>query len=246
MERIHRSALITGAARRIGSAIAERLHGAGYNIIAHCRRSVSDAQALCERLNAARSGSARVLAIDLAQADSLDDFVRRAAAFWGGLDVLVNNASAFYPTAIGQTSETQWDELQDANLKAPFFLSQAALPWLRQGCGCIVNIADIHAMRGLPGYTAYSVSKAGLVSLTHCLAKELAPEVRVNAVAPGAILWPERAVSDEEKAGILARVPLQRAGSPDDIAKAVLYLVRDADYVTGQVLAVDGGRSLFN
>lgn len=246
MERIHRSALITGAARRIGAAIAERLHGAGYDIIVHYRRSASEALALCERLNAERPDSACTLPMDLARTDGLDDFVRRAAAFRGGLDVLVNNASAFYPTAIGQTSAAQWDELQDANLKAPFFLCQAALPWLRQRRGSIVNITDVHATRGLPGYAAYSVSKAGLVAMTHCLAKELAPEVRVNAVAPGAILWPERAASDGEKADILARVPLQRPGCPDDIAKAVLYLVRDADYVTGQVLAVDGGRSLFS
>lgn len=164
----------------------------------------------------------------------------------GRLGCVGQQRVGFYPTTVGQTSETEWDGLQDANLKAPYFLCQAALPWLRLRRGCIVNITDIHAMRGLPGYSAYSVSKAGLVALTQCLAKELAPELRVNAVAPGAILWPERPVGDDEKASILARVPLRRPGCPDDIAKAVLYLVRDADYVTGQVLAVDGGRSLFS
>lgn len=240
-----RSALITGAARRIGAAIAERLHGAGYNVVVHYCRSAHEARALCERLNGLRSDSAQALAMDLSQTDGLDDFVEQAAQRWGGLDVLVNNASVFFPTPFGQTQAAQWSELLDANLKAPFFLSQAALPWLAQRHGSIVNITDIHAQRGLAGFSVYSVSKAGLIALTHCLAKEMAPRVRVNAVAPGAILWPERPADESEQAEILARIPLQRAGHPDDIAKAVLYLVQDADYVTGQVLAVDGGRSVF-
>lgn len=241
-----RNALVTGAARRIGAAIATRLHKAGYKVIVHYHQSACEALALCERLNAARPDSAHALTMDLSQVDGPSDLARQAANHWGGLDVLVNNASAFYPTTFGQTSEAQWDTLLDANLKAPFFLCQAACLYLQQRHGSIVNITDIHADRGLPGFAAYSVSKAGLVAMTHCLAKELAPEVRVNAVAPGAILWPERLVGDAEKTEILARVPLQRPGCPDDIAKAVLYLVRDAGYVTGQVLAVDGGRSLFS
>lgn len=246
MELTGRSALVTGAARRVGAAIAESLHQAGCNLIIHHRHSADEAVALCDRLNCLRPDSARSLAFDLSQTSGLESFVRQAAECWGGLDVLVNNASVFYPTPFGRTSEAQWDDLHSANLKAPFFLSQAAFPWLRQNRGCIVNLTDIHATRGLPGYAAYSASKAGLVSLTHVLAKELAPEVRVNAVAPGAILWPERPVDEDEKAAILARVPLGRAGDPRDIAKAVLYLARDADYVTGQVLAVDGGRGLFS
>ncbi|TAN49605.1 MAG: pteridine reductase [Methylococcaceae bacterium] len=239
-----RCVLITGAAKRIGAAIAACLHAAGYNLIVHCHHSASDALALAETCNITRPDSARVLQLDLAQTEALDDFIAQAVSFWGSLDVLVNNASAFYPTPLQHTTAAQWQALLDANLKAPFFLCQAAVPWLKRRRGNIVNITDIHAARGLPGYAAYSASKAGLVSLTHCLAKELAPEVRVNAVAPGAILWPERAMDEAEQAGILARIPLQRLGCPADIAKAVLFLAQDADYVTGQVLAVDGGRSL--
>lgn len=245
-EPTQRCALITGAARRIGASIAEHLHAAGYNLIVHYQHSSTEALALCAKLNAIRSDSARALGVDLTQTAVLYDFIQQAAASWDGLDVLVNNASLFYPAPLQQTTPVQWQTLLDVNLKAPFFLCQAALPWLRQRRGNIVNITDMHAMRGLAGYAAYTASKAGLASLTQSLAKELAPAVRVNAVAPGAILWPERPVDATEQADILARIPLQRLGCAEDIAKAVLFLARDADYVTGQVLAVDGGRSLFN
>lgn len=241
-----RTALVTGAARRIGAAISACLHAAGYNLIVHYRQSAEDAQALCRRLNSLRPDSAQALGLDLSQFDAFDGFIAQAAARWDGLDALVNNASLFFPTPFGQVPAAQWDALLDANLKAPFFLCQAAQPWLAQRRGSVVNIADIHAFHGLAGFSAYSISKAGLIALTHSLAKDMAPAVRVNAVAPGAILWPERPVDEAEQAQILARVPLQRCGQPEDIAKAVRYLVQEADYVTGQVLAVDGGRHLFN
>jgi pteridine reductase len=241
-----RTALVTGAARRIGAAISACLHQAGYNLIVHYRQSAEEAQALCRRLNGIRPDSAQALAMDLSRIEDFAGFIAQAASRWDGLDTLVNNASAFFPTPFGQVQTVQWDELLDANLKAPFFLCQAAQPWLAQRRGSIVNIVDTHAFHGLSGFSAYSISKAGLISLTQCLAKDMAPAVRVNAVAPGAILWPERPLDEGEKAGILAHIPLQRCGQPEDIAKAVLYLAQDADYVTGQVLAVDGGRHLFN
>ncbi|HLF95888.1 MAG TPA: pteridine reductase [Methylococcaceae bacterium] len=238
-------ALITGAARRIGASIARRLHEAGYNVIVHYGHSADTAEALCNELNAARPASALCLQANLHQVDRLPDFAWRAASLWDGLDVLVNNASVFQATPFHDAGEAQWDELLGVNLKAPFFLCQAAAPFLHDRRGAIVNIADLYAERPLPGYAIYSIAKAGLVAMTRALAKELAPEVRVNAVAPGAILWPEQETDSARQAEILARVPLRRMGNPEDIARAVLFLARDADYVTGQTLSVDGGRGLF-
>jgi pteridine reductase len=241
-----KTALITGAARRIGARIARSLHEAGYNVALHFLRSKAEAQALADELNRARGDSARLIQADLLRSEQLAPLVEQAIGFWGGLDVLVNNASRFYPTPVGEVAENQWDELLGSNLKAPFFLSQAAAPCLRERDGVIVNIVDIHAERGLKNYPVYSIAKAGLAAMTRALAKELGPQIRVNGVAPGAILWPEHDMDEAKHAEILSRIPLRRKGEPDDVARAVLFFVRDAPYVTGQILAVDGGRSLFN
>jgi pteridine reductase len=238
-------ALVTGAARRIGAGIVRGLHGAGYRIVLHYQRSAAEAESLAAALNESRPGSVRLLRGDLAETGKLGDLVESAAGFWGRLDGLVNNASAFYPTPVETVTEAQWDDLMASNLKAPFFLAQAAAGHLQQRRGCIVNIADIYAERPLRGYPVYSIAKAGLAALTRALAVELAPEVRVNGVAPGAVLWPERGPDEEEKAELLARIPLGRPGAPSDIAGAVLFLMKDAPYVTGQILSVDGGRSVF-
>lgn len=239
-------ALITGAARRIGAACVRMLHAHGYRILLHHHTSVQHAQQLQQELNVIRPDSVILLSADLLNLQHINDLAKDAVAVWGGVDVLVNNASAFYPGEIGEVNEAQWDELMGSNLKAPFFLSQALLLPLKQRKGCIVNIVDIHAEKGLAGFPVYSMAKAGLVAMTKCLAKELAPDVRVNAVAPGAILWPDLQVSEQQKIDVLQKVALQRCGDPDDIAKAVRFLCDEAVYVTGQVLAVDGGRSLFS
>lgn len=239
-----KTVLVTGAARRIGAAIVRGLHAEGYCVIAHYHRSVSEAEALAAELNGTRTDSVRLLQGDLSETGKLAALVETAAGFWGGLHGLVNNASAFSPTPLDQTTEIQWDALLGSNLKAPFFLSQAAAAHLRRQGGSIVNIVDIYAERPAPGYAVYSISKAGLAALTRALAVELAPEVRVNGVAPGAILWPEHTSDEAAQAEILARVPLGRRGSPSDIAQAVLFLMEKAPYVTGQVLSVDGGRSV--
>ncbi len=240
-----KSALVTGAARRIGAEIVRRLHAAGYHIVLHYHRSAADAEALCSELNAVREDSVRLLQADLRKTGRLNEFVQQAAAAWGGLDVLVNNASAFYPTPLGTVTEGQWNDLLDSNLKAPFFLAQASVPYLSERKGCIVNIGDIYADRPLENYIVYCVAKAGLAAMTRALAKELAPDIRVNGVAPGAILWPEHDTDYAKKAEILTRIPMKRAGEASDIAKAALFLVANAPYVTGQILVVDGGRSLF-
>lgn len=240
-------ALVTGSARRIGAATCEALHAAGYRVLVHCHRSRDAAEALAARLNTTRADSASVLQAPIGPADAAQELTRQALADAGSLDLLVNNASAFRPTPVGTVTESDWTELLDSNLKGPFFLAQACAPALRKTGGSIVNIVDIHAERPMPGHTVYCTAKAGLAMLTRSLARELAPEVRVNGVSPGAILWPEgESDSDGEPAHarILERVPLARTGNPEDIAGAVLYLARDAGYVTGQILAVDGGRSL--
>ena len=241
-----RVALITGAGRRLGAAITAALHDAGYHVVLHCRQSVDDAESLAEGLNAKRANSARVVQGDLRDVAALPGLVTSTFSFWGALDVLVNNASAFYPTPFQSATDAMWEDLLGTNLKAPFFLARAAAPYLARRGGTIVNISDIHAEHMLEGFSIYSISKAGLVALTKSLAKELAPSVRVNGVAPGAILWPETASNPEEERQILARVPLARTGCPSDIANAVAFLVDRAPYVTGQILAVDGGRTLFN
>jgi pteridine reductase len=236
--------LVTGAARRIGAAIVTRLQENGARVAIHYRGSADEAKQLAATLNAARPDSAETFQADLLDAKELDSLVRSVVDWGGRLDGLINNASTFYPTPIGDVDEDQWTDLVGSNFKAPLFLSQAALPHLRDTGGAIVNIVDIHAQRPLRNHVVYGPAKAALAMLTRSLAKDLAPDVRVNGVAPGAILWPEDGMPDAVQETILRQVPLQRAGDPDDIAGCVLYLLRDATYVTGQVIAVDGGRSL--
>ena len=236
--------LITGAAHRIGATIARTLHADGARIVLHYRNSRAGAEVLQAELQQQRPDSVALLQGDLLDTGTLAARVAEAAERWGRLDVLINNASTFYPTPLASATEQQWDELLGSNLKAPFFLAQAAAPLLRAQQGCIVNITDIHAERPLKGYPLYSMAKAGLVMLTKSLACELGPEVRVNAVAPGAILWPENDMDEATKQRILDRTFLKRQGNPEDIARAVLFLIRDGLYTSGQVLTVDGGRSL--
>ena len=240
----HRVALVTGGARRIGAAIARRLHEAGATVAIHYRGSADEAHRLCDMLNTRRNDSAEIFEADLAEAECLPALVDSVVDWAGTLDILVNNASSFYPTPLGSVTETQWDDLIGTNLKAPMFLSQAAWPHLRRQGGSIVNLIDVHARRPLRDHAVYGSAKAGLEMLTRSLAKDMAPEVRVNGVAPGAILWPERGMNEVVKRKIIEQIPLKRSGLPDDIAGCVLYLVRDAAYVTGQVIAVDGGRSI--
>lgn len=237
--------LITGAARRIGAAIVRSLHRAGFNILMHYHRSGAEAEVLAASLNGARPDSVRLLPADLTATASFPLLIEQAVACWGRLDGLVNNASAFYPTPMGTVTEPQWEDLLVSNLKAPFFLAQAAAEPLRCQQGSIINIVDVYAERPLKTYPVYSVAKAGLAALTRALAVELAPDIRVNGVSPGAILWPAQGQDAAGQAELLARVPLGRSGSPGDIARAVRFFIEDAPYVTGQILAVDGGRSVF-
>jgi pteridine reductase len=237
-------ALVTGSSRRIGRSIVCRLHEAGATVAVHYRSSIEEANALVDELNSARADSAAAFAADLTQLDDIDQLVADVSRWRDRLDVLVNNASTFYPTPIGSITDDHWNDLVGTNFKAPLFLCQAAAPGLREHRGAIVNIVDIHAQRPLRDHAVYGPAKAGLAMLTRSLAKDLAPEVRVNGVSPGAILWPEGDMSDDTKDAIIEQVPLGRAGSPEDIADAVLFLARDASYVTGQILAVDGGRSI--
>lgn len=239
-------ALITGAARRIGAEIATQLHAQGMNVVLHYNTSQAEAEHLCASLNEKRKHSAVVLRADLEEVMSLQALVEQAVAVWGRLDVLVNNASKFFKTPMGKITEYEWDILMHANLLAPLMLSQAAVPHLSKTKGCIVNITDIHGERPMRDYAVYCISKAGLIMLTKVMAKELGPMVRVNAVSPGEIIWPEgeNTVDADMKEKIISRTLLQRHGDPSAIAKAVLYLVNDADYVTGHVMVVDGGRSL--
>ena len=237
-------ALITGSGRRIGATIARYLHGAGANIAVHYFKSSEPADALVDELNGARSESAIAIGADLRRTDEIARLVEQVIARAGRLDVLVNNASSFYPTELGTITEADWDDLVGSNLKAPLFLCQAALPHLRASRGTIVNMIDIHAQRPLRHYNLYGAAKAGLAMLTRSLARDLAPEIRVNGIAPGAILWPDDGMTDKVKQGIVRQIPLARTGVPDDIAMTVLFLVRDAPYITGQIISVDGGRSI--
>jgi pteridine reductase len=239
-----RWALVTGAGVRIGATIAETLHAAGANIGIHYFRSAAPAAELAARLNAAREGSALALGADLRNLSALRALVAQLIEHAGRLDILVNNASVFYSTPLASVTEEQWHDLIDSNLKAPLFLCQSALPHLKETRGTIVNIVDIHAQRPLREHVVYGPAKAGLAMLTRALAKDLGPEVRVNGVAPGAILWPDAGVPEKLQQAIIRKTSLRRAGEPEDVAKAVLFLVRDAPYVTGQIIAVDGGRSV--
>lgn len=243
---VSKVALITGAARRIGACVAETLHQAGMNVVLHYNVSEDEAQSLCSRLNQLRPNSAVTLQGDLLKQEIDKSLVKNAYETWGRLDVLVNNASRFYRTPFGQVTEYAWDDLMISNLRAPFFLAQAAAPYLIKTKGRIINIADIHAWRPMRNYSVYCISKTGVLMLTKSLAKELAPNVLVNAIAPGAIVWPEgeNSLSLEEKDAIISKTPLGRSGTVEDIAKVALFLARDADFVTGEVYAVDGGRGL--
>lgn len=239
-----RVAVVTGGGRRIGAAIGEALQAAGASLLIHCNTSRADAEALAERLNRSRPDSASVICENLLDPSAPERIVAAALERYGRLDVLVNNASSFYPTPIGEITEKNWQDLIGTNLKAPLFLAQAAAAALAEASGCIINLVDIHADRPLPNHAVYACAKAGNAMLVKSLARDLAPDVRVNGIAPGAILWPEAGLAEAEKAATLERVPLGRLGSAADIAAAALFLARDAGYVTGQVIAVDGGRTV--
>lgn len=237
-------ALVTGGAQRIGAEIVRTLHAAGMNVAVHYHASATAAKQLVGELDAARPGSAAAVRADLDDPAGLQALITGVQDRFGRLDALVNNASRFYPTPLGTTTAAQWDELMGSNLRAPFFLTQAAAPLLRAAGGCVVNLVDVHAQRPLKDHPVYCMAKAANAMMVMSLARELGPAVRVNGVAPGAILWPDRELSDAAKQEILDRTALGRTGTMADIARAVLFLVRDADYVTGQVLAVDGGRTI--
>ena len=240
-----RWALVTGAAKRIGAVVASTLHAAGANVAIHYNRSAAEAEQLAASLNRRRAKSAFTLAADMLDVAAVERLAAQVLERTDGrLDVLVNNASNFYPTPIGTITLEQWDDLLGSNLKAPLFLSQALVPALRAARGVIVNIVDVHSQRPLRDHPVYGAAKAGLAMLTRSLAKDLGPHIRVNGVSPGAILWPDEGMSDALRAGIIKQTALKRSGEPEDIAAAVLFLVRDAPYVTGQIIAVDGGRSV--
>jgi pteridine reductase len=235
---------VTGGAKRLGAAMARALHAAGANVVVHYHRSREAADELVAELNAVRDGSSLAVRGDLNDVDCLPGLVAQAAARYGRIDVLINNASTFYPTPVGSITAAQFEDLVGTNLRAPLFLSQAAAPALREARGLIINMVDIHGRRPLRAHPVYSAAKAGLVMLTKSLARELGPDVRVNGIAPGPVLWPERDLDESLKAEIVAKTALKRSGSPEDIARTALFLATEAPYVTGQVIAVDGGRSL--
>jgi pteridine reductase len=239
-----KTALVTGSARRLGAEIVRTLHAAGASIVIHYRSSADDAEELCRALNSKRAQSAVTVQGNLADTATIAPLMERVVDAFGRLDVLVNNASTFFPTPVGEITESEWQDLVGSNLKGPLFLSQEAAPHLAKHEGLIVNMVDIHALRPLRHHTVYSIAKAGLIMLTRSLARELGPRVRVNAIAPGPVLWPEAGIDEEHKKDIIERTALERPGTPEDIARAVLFFAADAPYVTGQVLVVDGGRSI--
>ncbi|MBE9561191.1 MAG: pteridine reductase [Proteobacteria bacterium] len=244
-----KTAMITGSAKRVGAVIAQTLHQAGYNVIIHCRLSRQAADELAAALNSERPDSAKVIQGDLNIETVYNSLIEQAFQCWNRLDVLINNASSFYPTPIGSITLDDWNNLINSNMKAPLFLAQAAAPYLKQTQGNIINMVDVHGQRPMKEHTVYCAAKAGLAMLTMSLAKELGPDIRVNGVAPGAILWPagdgpDGDMPEHTKNLILERTSLKRSGKPIDIAKTILFLIRDADYITGQVIAVDGGRSI--
>jgi pteridine reductase len=241
-----KAVLVTGGAKRVGAAICRRLHAAGARVLVHYRSSVAEARALESELLARRAGSAVLAQADLLNVRAAPELVRQAVKSFGRLDALVNNASSFYPTVLGEITEKAWDDLIGTNLKAPLFLAQAAARELKKTHGCIVNIIDIHAEIPMRNHLVYNAAKGGLAALTRALARDMGPEVRVNGVSPGTILWPENATWQDEVARqrIINQTALKRIGEPDDIAKAVEFLIASAPYVTGQILAVDGGRSV--
>jgi len=243
-------ALVTGAAKRIGAEIARQLHKEHFNVVIHYHQSEKAAKELANELNEERENSALCIAADLNNLAQIHHLAEQAQLQWQRIDLLVNNASSFYPTAIGETSDEDWNQLINSNLKAPFFLAQALAKKLSEHHGCIINIADIYADKPLKKHSVYSIAKAGNVMLTKTLAQELAPLVRVNGIAPGAILWPddnhkkqEDRLSDDNKEKMLAKIPLQQRGQAQDIARTILFLTQ-SPYITGQILTVDGGRSI--
>ena len=235
--------LITGGAKRVGAAVCRRLHAAGANLMLHYRTSAGEARLLQAELNHQRKDSVALIQADLLDLAKLPSLIDQTVQTFNRLDAVVNNASSFHPTPVGEITEEDWEDLIGANLRAPLFIAQAAAPALKKTQGAIVNITDIHAERPLKNYVVYSVAKAGLVGLTRSLARELAPEVRVNAVAPGPIHWPDDEEFDElSRQRIISHTPLKREGTPEDIAKAVHFLLAEATYVTGETVNVDGGR----
>jgi pteridine reductase len=237
-------ALVTGGARRVGAEIARTLHAAGGRVAITYRNSAAEAEALCSELEAQRPGSALALKATFGDTQAMPALVDAVVKRFGRLDVLVNNASSFYPTPLGRITDADWNDLTESNLRAPIFLAQAAAGALRASRGVIVNMVDIHAKRPLKDHIVYCAAKAGLAMVTFALARELGPEVRVNGIAPGPIMWPEQGMTEQLKGQIVANTALKRAGSPRDVAGLILYLVRDATYITGQIIAVDGGRSI--
>jgi pteridine reductase len=239
-----KAVLITGAARRVGAVMARALHSAGANLVLHYRSSADEAAALAAELNRERPQSATLVPADLLDTAAVKTLAHAAAAAFGGLDILINNASSFYPTPLGDIEEDDWNDLIGTNLKAPLFLAQAAAPALRERSGLIVNLTDIHGMRPLRRHSVYCIAKAGLIMLTKSLARELGPRVRVNAIAPGPVMWPEGDVDQALRERIIENTALKRGGSAEDVARAVLFFASEAPFVTGQILAIDGGRSI--
>ena len=237
------TALVTGGARRVGAEIVKHLHAAGATVAIHYRNSHAAALALAEECNALRAGSAAIFSADLLRTESIPALIAAVTERCGGPHILINNASSFYPTPFGQLTSAHWTDLMGSNLMAPLFLAQAAASALRRAHGAIVNIVDIHGLRPLPGYIVYSTAKAALIHLTKALARELAPEVRVNGIAPGPVLWPDAGVDEAQRQEIIRSTLLQRSGTPADVARAVCFFAT-APFVTGQILAIDGGRSL--
>ena len=239
-----KTALITGGAARLGATTARYLHAAGARVVVHYRRSAAAAESLRDELRALRPDSAATVQGDLLDPATWQRLVSETVAFGGGLDILINNASTYYPTPIGEATTAQWDDLFGSNARAPFFLAQAAAPELRRRHGCIVNMVDIHAERPNADHPLYCMAKAANAMMVKALARDLAPEVRVNGIAPGAALWPEGYLADADKQEILRRIPMGRPAGAEQIAAAVMCMVTGPDYITGQILAVDGGRSV--
>lgn len=238
--------LITGAGKRVGAAIAQHCHQLGMRLAIHYRESAQQASDLCARFNQQRQDSAIALGADLRDTDKLEGLIEQVISQWGQLDVLINNASSFYPMPFGQVTSSLWEDVMASNLKAPFFLAQIAARYLKRQKGCIINLVDIQARRPLKNYSVYCIAKAGLAMLTKSLAKELGPDIRVNAIAPGIVLWPEDETEFNPalREKIVSRNALKRAGTPQDIANTTVFLINHADFITGQIIAVDGGRSL--
>ena len=243
-EKNNKNALITGAAKRIGASISRNIHEAGYNLGIHYNSSKKDAKKLCEELNAKRAGSAQIFEADITKVSDAKSLVNSFLKWGGKLDLLINNASSFYPTPIGSVTEENWNDLIGTNLKGPLFISQEAFVSLRKNKGSIINLVDIHIKSPPKDHAVYIAAKAGLEILTRSLARDLAPEVRVNGISPGAILWPEGELDAATKDKILDSIPMKRKGNPQDISDCVLFLVNSASYISGQIISVDGGKSI--